>query len=296
MAKARRMPFFEVVSGPRKERPAPMVPLGNLGGSLRERVPPSTLTPPARDIVVERKPAPRGLTSTEVRPTADAPADERQRVITVSMNTLMMICAGIIVAAVGAYVIGVRYGQSVESKKLPAGSTITAENTSPAPPIIDPTSPLGSILQPTGADGGPGAPPVLTPAADAADAGVYTTDPRTPGVNYLELAVLSYRDAVEAIGYLGKNGVKAAAVPVSVTRGAKGVDIERVRAKNDFCVLFVLEGLASSEYKSEAGSKKRLDLESRVKAIGSRWQKEERGASNFADTLWRKQPGATSGG
>lgn len=105
-------------------------------------------------------------------------------------------------------------------------------------------------------------------------------DPRQIGFNYLELCTLTYKDALQAVGYLGKSGIRAAAVPAR-----KGVDPVTAAAKNQPHLVFVADGFASDRFK--ASERDRRALETKVEQIGKKWQRDDRGPSDFSRPQWR---------
>lgn len=272
--------------------------------------------PPTTPREIEREPArSEPLSRQEDDQAADAtdlPETENSggKVLVVSMNTVLIAAAVVLAAIAGVWSIGYMSGQSSEREKLPANSSFNSENTPIAPPISDPmneigggTNPLANASRPPAADRNP---PKTHPVADSRSAttpaastgtassqevgaekdgsvAVFSTDPRQTGVNYLELGVLRYEDAVEAIQYLTANGLPVAAVPTN------GVDPASARAKNLNCLLFVLEGSPSQGYKSDTNVRRRAEIESQVRRLGKSFQKDQKGASDFADTFWRRK-------
>ncbi|MFN7021974.1 MAG: hypothetical protein ACK4WH_11690 [Phycisphaerales bacterium] len=103
-------------------------------------------------------------------------------------------------------------------------------------------------------------------------------DPRQPGHNYLSIVTLTWKDAHAAVRFLQKNGVPAMCVPVGK------VDPATAQANNANHLVFVLDGIPSSQFK--ASENKRAELVARVRMLGKRWQREERGSSDFGDPNW----------
>jgi hypothetical protein len=104
------------------------------------------------------------------------------------------------------------------------------------------------------------------------------TDPREKGLNFLYLAVLTQSEAERAGKYLRENGVEAYAIPWVDPRasGANNAD--------PLYRLFVLPGVTGTELKQT----KALNLQAKVVQLGSTWQKENHGTSNFAKFSWEK--------
>lgn len=133
---------------------------------------------------------------------------------------------------------------------------------------------LGSVAG--GASGSsPSAGTAGTPATPTIGA-----DPRQPGLNYLELCTLTYRDGLTAVEFLGKNGLRAGLVPAQ-----KAVDPAKAAANNGPHVVFILDGIPSDRFR--ASEKERAALIKRVEDIGRRFQREQRGASDFSRPAWR---------
>lgn len=119
--------------------------------------------------------------------------------------------------------------------------------------------------------------------ADDGGNGIFSAenDPRQVGVNYLHIVSLAPADAEEAVGFLTKNGVRAGAVPDRRVDGRSGT------ANNPALLLvFVLEGVPSNRYTATA--KERADLEQKVRTLGKQFQRDQRGASDFASPQWTK--------
>jgi hypothetical protein len=115
---------------------------------------------------------------------------------------------------------------------------------------------------------------VLTPIQPAPVA----ADPREKGLNYLYLAVLTLSEAERAGKYLRENGVEAYAIPM-VDPKASGANNADPTYR-----LFVLPGVTGTELKQT----KALNLQAKVVQLGSTWQKENHGTSNFAKFSWEK--------
>lgn len=156
---------------------------------------------------------------------------------------------------------------------------------SPTPALPQPTPNQPTPTQPGQAPvNKPLLPVENTPTvADQGVNGIFSTenDPRQLGVNYLHIVSLAPADAADAVGFLTKNGVRAGAVPDRKVDGRGGT------ANNPALLLvFVLEGVPSDRYKATA--KERADLEQRVRTLGKQFQRDQRGASDFASPQWTK--------
>jgi hypothetical protein len=223
-------------------------------------------------------------------------AGEERRVLAVSMNTVLIAGAIALLVVLGVWTGGYLSGQSAERQRLPGNSAFNSDNTPvtppPSEPIADPLKQPGNStsapapgrdrVQTPGAEPGAGDSSAGT-AGGVGEQGILSKDPRQPGYNYLELAVLTYSDATEAIEYLTKNGIPTAGVPLN------GVDPRAAKAKNVKCLLFVLEGSPSQGYKSESNVQRRSEIESTVRRLGKVFQKEHKGASDFSEILWVKR-------
>lgn len=105
-------------------------------------------------------------------------------------------------------------------------------------------------------------------------------DPRQNGYNYLELCTITFREGIQAVDFLGRNGVKAGLVPA-----VKKVDPARAAANNDPHILFVADGIASDRFKTS--ERERAQLVAKVEQIGKKFQRDQRGASDFSRPMWR---------
>lgn len=151
-------------------------------------------------------------------------------------------------------------GEAGPSTVLPPG------NATRPPEVRQPTPKAPDAKPPANPPVAAGMPPVTGP------------DPRQPGNNYLEIVRLTWRDAEAAVRYLQKNGVPATCIPLS------RVDPAQAQANNALHLVFVLDGVPSNQYK--ASEDKRSTLKASVQRIGKKWQREERGASDFGDPNW----------
>lgn len=108
------------------------------------------------------------------------------------------------------------------------------------------------------------------------------TDPRVSELNYLSLASLGEADANAAIAFLAANGIDAIGVP--------RVDPSAAPANNQGPTqvyrIYALPGITRDEYAQKLTA--RTNLEAAVAKVGATWQRDHRGASNFARTQWEK--------
>jgi len=108
-------------------------------------------------------------------------------------------------------------------------------------------------------------------------------DPRQPGMNYLHIVTLTWRDAEQAVAFLNRSGVRAVAIP------ARKVDPKAARDKNAPHLIFAAEAIPSDRFKASATQ--RNALIEKVKRVGQRFRKEEKGASDFAEPYWAAYQG-----
>lgn len=142
-----------------------------------------------------------------------------------------------------------------------------------------PGGPSGLLPAPTP----PPVPQPLVPPSQGTNTLVFSeeTDPREVGVNYLHIVSLAPSDAEAAAEYLTKNGVRAGAVQVRKVDGRGGA------ANNPALLLvFMLDGVPSDRFKATA--KERADLVEKIRTIGKQFQRDQRGASDFASPQWTK--------
>lgn len=101
------------------------------------------------------------------------------------------------------------------------------------------------------------------------------------GWNYLVVATLPWKEAVEAAQYLARGGYPASVVPKN------RVDPGRAEANNTPCEVVLLSGYAPGEYRE--AQKDREALMTKVKGLGRRWRADNRRApSDFSDAFWKK--------
>lgn len=251
--------MFEVLSGPDGRGGAPG------GGVLGRRMEPIQVNLPRQDAL------PPGSGRGDVAHPA------RKAGVWNPVSISCLIAAGLMLVIAGVWYVAYTYGKKDQTVKeldkylQPDGGAAITPGTplNPTIPSASGSTPVPPMVAP------PIAPEPVNPLAD----------PRKPGNNYLHIVTLSWHDAEKAVAFLGRNGVPAAAVP------ARKVDPAEARAKNQPHLIFALEGVPSEQYSALA--RKRSDLEAKIRSIGKRWQKEERGPSDFGETIWAlfKEPG-----
>ena len=177
-----------------------------------------------------------------------------------------------------------RLGQEDTEKKLAPHLTEDSARSSSATPGQTLPAGSGTLGPVTGGIDSPGTGSQGPQIPESTISGIPGDDPRQTGLNYLQLCTLTFRDADAAAQYLGRNGVRAILVPVR-----KGIDTAAARDKNELFRVFVADGVPSERFK--ATEKEREELVSKVERIGKRWQREERGPSDFSRPGWVKFQG-----
>ncbi|MBY0313162.1 MAG: hypothetical protein K2W85_13915 [Phycisphaerales bacterium] len=254
MAKRRQPPLFEVLGGAdRRSMSARPLP-------VQVRIPPAA--PPAPAPAPSPAPSPRSV----------APAKGK---IVLNPAAMMLILAGVLLLGFTVWYLAFRMGENAARDD----KTKEIEKTFPPPPVTPP-GPLVS-------DPNPAPAPAPNPGGDPAPSADDFTDPRVPGVNYLNVENLVWKDAERAVAFLAKGGIPAKAVPF--VKGKSKVDPKQARDKNLPHVIFVLEGIPSGQYK--ASENRRNELVEKVRRLGKRWQAEEKGPSDFASPYWAKFDG-----
>jgi hypothetical protein len=271
MAKARRTPpLFEVLSG--SERRSPPGTLGNGSRPVEVRVPAG--------------PGPNIDTG------APRPAPERPRPAGPAVSPVLWVLVAIALAAVAATgYFAFRAGEDKAARSLvPVDPGLPRADSPSGPGAPDtpsgPATPPGeTIARPDNpADPGPGAqrpgPTPPAPPAPEPDPGDVTIDPRQPGMNYLHIVKLRWRDAEKAVAFLNASGVPVAAVP------ERQVDPSTARDNNLPHLVFALEAIPSDRFTASAD--KRKALIEKVKRIGQRFQREHKGVSDFSEPFWAR--------
>jgi hypothetical protein len=188
-----------------------------------------------------------------------------------------------------AYKLGERQGQqSVLSHTDPSdAAVITGQNTDQNPNIVlPPGNPPAAVPDKTVKTPveRPPSKPVAPPTAPAAGMPpIVQQDPRKPGNNYLELCPLTWKDAEPAVRYLQANGIRATAIPNN-----KKVDPAKPEPNNPLLII-VDQPYASGNFKASQAERNALVAE--IRRLGKKWQAEHKGASDFADPMWRLQRG-----
>lgn len=212
------------------------------------------------------------------------------------LNWLYIAAAGVVGLVLLAWIGGVKWGASSEAarteRELAGAFRDRPPLTEPGDGTMVPTGPQNTrsavlpgsqpVSQPR-PENPPTAPAVNQPAGvgQVLMTGGVGPDPREHDRNYLALATLPRADCDAAIAFLGANGVQAIGVPV--------VDKSQGAANNAGPALFrlvALPGITSEQYRTKQTA--RTNLEATVARLGEVWQKQYRGASNFARPGWEK--------
>ena len=205
----------------------------------------------------------------------------------------MFLCAAVIGLGTLVYVLGYNLGHDAGQKSVLShtdpkeAAAITGQdpNGSAPPGELPPGGTNQTVTRPVQ--------PPIKPApnnpekADTRIAGamppVVQADNRKPGFNYLELCPLTWKDAEPAVRYLQAHGVRATAIPNN-----RGVDPAKPQPNNPFLII-VDQPYASGNFKASQAERNALVAE--VRRLGKAWLAEHRGASDFADPMWRLQRG-----
>lgn len=226
--------------------------------------------------LIEPRPSPASATG----PAAPAWARNRSTVILLLVAILMVI---LIAVWSLAYRMGHQTGQRSILQHTDPGDAaiITGQNPSTAPGAELPA--VGAAPRPASERPGSSRPPAI-PAPVAGMPAIAGPDPRKPGFNYLEICPLTWKDAEPAVRFLQTNGVRATAVPLSAA-----VDPARPKPNDRFLVL-VDQPFPSGEG-FRAAQAEREQLIAKVRRLGKQFRTDMRGASDFADPMFRLQRG-----
>lgn len=260
---------------------------------LRKQSEAAPAAPPAR-----REPDPQvpwtgaGVTRAE-RSAATLEDQPRQSgELRVPMNRVYMAVALALALVVGAWAAGYSVG-SGRTRQAQINQAVADEQV--VAPVRSPVDP-GAAQSPVGRGGpvpGPVAGAGITeprpePAARSptpgspwvlVSGGSRSVDPRSAGVNYLELATLPADQALDAIDFMASKGVRVVGVPVdSGGRNANNPDRYRL----------VSLGLAVPSGQFRTTTNERRDHARLIATIGAEWKRERQGGSDFSQTLWSR--------
>ena len=187
---------------------------------------------------------------------------------------MLMIGLGVLIVVIAAvWAVAFQMGQQKRDNEIsqwqppdPNGTTPAGNGESPAPkpPAPVPNKPDGSGNSPKKPD------PVKPEPAPAAGG-----DPRVPNFNYLYLGTLTLKDAAAGVDFLKRNGVQAFHV----------VDRSRGGGNNPPCRIYASQGFPGGPRFKETEAE-RNELIKRVEELGKKWQREEKGASDFRQPYW----------
>lgn len=220
--------------------------------------------------------------------------------LAIPLNLIYLSVAALVILAVAFFIWGRSAGWSAAIDKLGSATPdipAVVEPDANSPRLLPPTTPTSATPAtnpPAGSSRRAGTPPTspVTPAANPAapaplgailtGRGPVMTDPRVAELNYLSLASLGEADANAAIAFLAANGIDAIGVP--------RVDPSAAPANNQGPTqvyrIYALPGITRDEYAQKLTA--RTNLEAAVAKVGATWQRDHRGASNFARTQWEK--------
>ncbi len=285
----RQPPLYEALGEPpRRERGlgGPVVHSGTDAGASNGSRAPTVAPAPRAPVVVDARAAggAGGLGGTGG---AGVPGPGISRT-----TAILFLCAAVIGLGTLVYVLGYNLGHDAgQQSVLPHTDAKEAAAITGHGPNIGPSGELPSARgNVKGQESGRESPtPAMTPAGAANKplAGgmppVVQADSRKPGFNYLELCPLTWKDAEPAVRYLQAHGVRATAVP----SGSK-VDPAKPQP-NDRFLIIVDQPYVSGNFR--ASQTERNALVAEVRRLGKVWLSEFRGASDFADPMWRLQRG-----
>lgn len=220
----------------------------------------------------------------------------------VPLNLIYLSVAALVILAVVLFIWGRAAGEAAAIERLgsatpdipsvvePDGSPRLLPPTPTPTPTPNPRANPANTPAPNAGRQTPGN-QAVTPPATATPApfgailtarGPVMTDPRVAELNYLSLASLGEEDAKAAIAFLLANGVDAIGVP----RVDPGSQPANNQGPTQVYRIYALPGITRDEYAQKLTA--RTNLEAAVAKIGATWQREHRGASNFARTQWEK--------
>ncbi|MFG0304845.1 MAG: hypothetical protein ACF8Q5_01385 [Phycisphaerales bacterium JB040] len=135
----------------------------------------------------------------------------------------------------------------------------------PRQPESQPAQQTATVTPPATAGQGSPSGTILSPR------GLLETDPRQPGLNYLELGTFSREMTQDAIDFMSAGGQEAIGIPQSGGR-----------------YRLISVGLAIPGARWSAMSDQRSAHQRDIADIGARWVSERQGGSDFTQTQWTK--------
>jgi len=259
-----------------------------------------------------KAPTPRPV-APSVAPASSSPGVEEHATYSIRVTTIYLAGAILLTLSVLIYAGGYKLGYG--AGKADFADSMGTGGSDNAGPILDPIRNTGSdllsdtttSLNSSGAPGSLGPRPGGTPSTGSSTgevlpdplpeavpagssildhgsgpimtyAGMAQGDPRIAGVNYVQLGDLPRDQAARAIEYLAASGERTIGVPLERRGG---------QTNNPWFRLFSLETPVPSEQFAAMGRDRR-DHIMRVVKIGQRWQREERGGSDFRSAFYSK--------
>lgn len=279
-------------------RPAPHAEPSHAAPHPAANAAPSAAPPPPRS--VQELPRAAGTPYSKPASAVKAssfrwPAFLGNSALPVPLNLIYLSVAALVVLAVVFFIWGKAAGEAEAIERLGSGTPDIPSVIEPdpgsaqSPRLLPPPNNTGPATTPSpspGAGRQAAATPISnTPAPIGAILtvrGAVMTDPRVAELNYLSLASLGEDDAKAAIAFLSANGIDAIGVP----RVDPGASRANNQGPTQVYRIYALPGITRDEYSQKLTA--RTNLEAAVAKIGATWQKEHRGASNFARTQWEK--------
>lgn len=273
MSRRRQPPLFEFLGAP--DRRAGAAAEGNAMGRRPVEVLPTPRPVEVRPVDTGTNKQHNSATSTPQTPAARSdtrPGSSRAgKALRLPVPAIAVAVASVVILVSVLWSLAYWRGATDKEKQLTPHLGEQVPQSNPSQPLASTTPPDTGSVPPAG----------TTATTTTGSAG---EDPRQLGVNYLELCVLTYKDGETAVQYLAKSGVRAAMVSAR-----KGVDPGAARTNNQPHLLFLADGVPSERFK--ASERERKALEAKVEQLGKRWQREEKGASDFSRPVWRLYKG-----
>jgi len=222
--------------------------------------------------------APARAHEPEHHETEAAPREEEVASFHISSMMLMVGLGVLIIVFATIWGIAFQMGQTKRDRELgdlggwkqPDGANAPGGSGTPGAasgPDTKPAPPVGP--KPEGSGNTPKKPDAPKPESPAG------TDPRVPGFNYLYMGTLTLKDASSGVEFLKRNSLQAFYV----------VDRSRGGGNNPPCRIYASQGYPGGPRFKET-EKERADLVRRVEELGKKWQREEKGASDFRQPYW----------
>jgi hypothetical protein len=206
------------------------------------------------------------------------------RHVSLSPTLLVLGFAGVCVAGVVLWTVGFSLGRSSgRSELLPMLSEAAAGAGAVQDPLAAQLRVNPGLIEPA-PPATSAAPRNAAPAPPASGAimvagGSTGADPRQPRTNYLALSELDASEARRAIEYFASRGVRLVGIPV-----APGSDAAANRGR--FRLYSLGLAVPSAEYSAMRAGREQHQAE--VARLGSVWQREHGGTSNFSQTYWER--------